>query len=143
MADQTIGVPPDDTGKKVATYEKTEGGQTVQVQKVAIAGRQADDDVQPLSSAPAGTEFALPVRNIPSGTQATSAAALEGGIGASADLAVTGDSAGSLNAKLRGVNDQIARLREDVALTNQLLFLLLAESESRIETLGRRDGWRS
>jgi hypothetical protein len=76
MADQFIGVPPDDTGKKVATFEKTESGVPVQVQKVSQAGRQPDDDVQPMTTAPIGTEWAAPVRNIPSGTQAVSAAAL-------------------------------------------------------------------
>lgn len=69
MADGLVQVPPDSTGKKVDTTELTVGANTVERQRVHLAGSAAAALVDPLNSAPAGTEYALPVRNIPSGTQ--------------------------------------------------------------------------
>jgi hypothetical protein len=55
--------------------------------------------VEPLNANPAGTEYALPVRNIPSGTQPVSAAALPLPAGAAADATLTG---GTAKAIVRG-----------------------------------------
>jgi hypothetical protein len=91
VANSYVVVPPDSTGKKVATFEKTEATQVVQVQKVMLAGQTPDDDVLPITSAPAGTERAIPVRNIPSGTQPVSHAAASQADGHSATLGSTAD----------------------------------------------------
>jgi hypothetical protein len=55
--------------------------------------------VEPLNANPAGTEYALPVRNIPSGTQPVSAAALPLPAGAAADATLT---SGTAKAIVRG-----------------------------------------
>lgn len=46
--DNFVQVPPQSTGQKIATYEKTEGGNTVEVQKVTIAGHSPDDEISPV-----------------------------------------------------------------------------------------------
>jgi hypothetical protein len=108
MANSYVIVPPDSTGKKVAAFEKTESAQVVQVQKVMLAGQTPDDDVLPITSAPAGTERAIPVRNIPSGTQAVSHAAASQADGHSATLGATAD--------LDTANTVIGRLKKLVSL---------------------------
>lgn len=62
MADQFIQVPTDGAGKKVATFEKTEATQVVQIQKVLLAGQTPDDDVLPANAAPGASVYAMPVR---------------------------------------------------------------------------------
>ena len=57
-----IQAPPDSTGKTVATFEKTEATQVVQVQKVLLAGRTPDDDALPTNAAPGASVYGLPVR---------------------------------------------------------------------------------
>jgi len=62
MANSLIQVPPDNTGKKVATFQKTEATQVVEVQKVLLAGQTPDDDIVPKNAAPGASDYALPVR---------------------------------------------------------------------------------
>lgn len=76
MGDSYVQANPDSTGKKIDTTELDVGLNTVERQRIVLAGAAAAALVEPISTDPAGAEFALPVRNIPSGTQAVSAAAL-------------------------------------------------------------------
>jgi hypothetical protein len=69
MADGYVKVQPDSTGKIIDTTELTVGAQTVERQRINIAGLSAAALLDLLNTAPAGTEYAVPVRNIPSGTQ--------------------------------------------------------------------------
>ena len=111
MANQVVQVPPDSTGKNVATYEKTEGGKTVQVQKVLLAGHGPDDDVLPITSAPTGSEYAPPVRNIPSGTQPVSIATLPLPAGAALEAGGNLESvAEALNEPARKMTDLLVQI---------------------------------
>ena len=74
MADGIVGLQPDSTGKKVDTTEITVGTNLVERQRVHLAGTAAAALVEPINVAPAGTEYAVPTRNIPSGTQAVNIA---------------------------------------------------------------------
>ena len=71
MSDQFVQVQADSTGKKIDTTETMVGLNLVERQRVHIAGTAAGALIEPISSAPVGTEVALPVRNIPSGIQDT------------------------------------------------------------------------
>lgn len=64
MADGLVQVAPDSTGKKVDTTEIVVGANTVERQRVVISGSTATGLVDTLASAPAGTEIALPVREV-------------------------------------------------------------------------------
>lgn len=77
MADAFIGIDePTTIDKKADTEELTVGVNQVHRERVQIAGSAAVEIAIPRNSDPVGTEYALPVRNIPSGTQPVSAASL-------------------------------------------------------------------
>jgi hypothetical protein len=83
MADGYIQVPPDSTGKKTDCEELLVGANTVQRQRIQIAGTDAAD-VAPVSA----TE----------GLKVQASA-----LGTTADAKVDSDAAGSISAKLRGL----------------------------------------
>lgn len=83
MADGYIQVPPDSTGKKTDCEELTVGANTVQRQRIQIAGTDAAD-VAPVS-ATEGLKVQASV------------------LGTTADAKVDSDAAGSISAKLRGL----------------------------------------
>lgn len=64
MSDGLVQVAPDSTGKKIDTTELTVGANTVERQRVIIGGSTASGLVDTLSSSPAGTEIALPTREV-------------------------------------------------------------------------------
>lgn len=68
MADSFIQVPADDVGKKVDTESLTVGAETVQRERVQVAGAAAADVAAVTNAAPT-TEYGLVTRNIPSGVQ--------------------------------------------------------------------------
>lgn len=105
-----IQVPPDSTGKIVDT--STVGGKERQIvqQGGSLAAGQV---VEPITTAPVGTEYAAPVRNIPSGTQAVSAVALPLPAGAALE-------AGNLAAIAAALNEPITR-------QNEILLAILRE----------------
>src|SRR3990170_1680461 len=72
MTDSYVQVPTDSTGKKLDTEQLAVGANTVERERMQIAGASALEIARVLNSAPAGTEYALIVRNIPSGTQTVS-----------------------------------------------------------------------
>lgn len=70
MADGVVGLAVDGTGKKVDTSELTVGANTVERQRINIAdATNAAGLTVVANAAPAGTEYALVTRNIPSGVQ--------------------------------------------------------------------------
>lgn len=64
-----IQVATDGSGKKVATQQVTVGGDEVQRQELVLAGTAEAEVVIPIDEAPTGSEYAIPTRNIPYGTQ--------------------------------------------------------------------------
>src|SRR5256885_1611632 len=70
MADQILILPDDsgNTGKKLDTTSLTVGANTVQRERMNLAGSAAAALAEVLNSAPS-TEYGLVTRNIPSGTQ--------------------------------------------------------------------------
>jgi hypothetical protein len=94
MSDGFVKVQPDSTGKIIDTTELTVGANTVERQRINIAGLTAAAILDLLTSAPVGTEYAVPVRNIPSGTQAISHANLDAALSTLAkDATLTGGTA--------------------------------------------------
>lgn len=75
MADQYVQVAPDSTGKKIDNSELVVGANTVERQRIVVSGAAATELADVKNAAPT-TEFGLVTRNIPSGTQAVSAASL-------------------------------------------------------------------
>lgn len=73
MAESFIRLPPDNTGKAVRTLDATIGGVLVQHQAYVLVD-SSGSILGTGSAAPAGTENALIVRNIPSGTQTVTGA---------------------------------------------------------------------
>src|SRR3989304_1161252 len=71
MTNQFIQLPADSTGKKVDTEELTVGANTVQRERMQIAG-STEVQVASILNASPSTEYGLVVRNIPSGTQTIS-----------------------------------------------------------------------
>src|SRR5437773_5632379 len=71
MTDQIIKLADDssNTGKKLDTEELVVGANTVQRERIQITGSAAAAISSVLNANPAGTEYGLIVRNIPSGTQ--------------------------------------------------------------------------
>lgn len=70
MADGVVQVAPDSTGKKVDASELVVGSNTVERQRVVIGDDAAAGGLAAVkATAPTGTEQALVVRPIPSGTQ--------------------------------------------------------------------------
>lgn len=73
MANSRIKVAePSVADKQVDTEQLVVASQTVERERVQIAGALAAEIAAVLNSAPAGTEYALVTRNIPSGTQPVS-----------------------------------------------------------------------
>lgn len=68
MSNQYVGVNPDGAGKKIQTFENVVGGNTVESQATTLVD-STSVAVAVSTSAPAGSENAIVVRNIPSGTQ--------------------------------------------------------------------------
>ena len=64
MSDQTIQVPPDGVGKKLDTEQLTVGANTVQRQRIQIAGAADTEIVKVLATTPSGSEQGLVVRPI-------------------------------------------------------------------------------
>jgi hypothetical protein len=71
MADTLIQIPVDSTGKKLRAFSAVIGTDTVYQQAIVVVD-SSGNIVDVLNSAPGGTERAIVVRNIPSGTQAVS-----------------------------------------------------------------------
>lgn len=72
MSDSTIGLQePGSPTKLLDTEQLTVGLNTVERERMQLAGAIAAAIVAVLNSAPAGSEYALVTRNIPSGTQDT------------------------------------------------------------------------
>lgn len=75
MADSYVQVPADSSGKKIDAASLDVGVNTVQRQRIILADNSATATYATcLASTPAGTEGALVVRNIPSGTQTVTGA---------------------------------------------------------------------
>lgn len=91
MADGIVQLPTDSTGKKVDTEELTVGGNTVERERVQIAGSAATEVARVQATAPAGSEQALVTRNIPSGIQAVTSGTAKTLKRVIAALTVTGD----------------------------------------------------
>jgi hypothetical protein len=73
MADGFVKVAPDSTGKIIDTSELTVNAQTVERQRVVLGDPTIAAALAVIANAnPAGTEYGLVVRTIPSGTQAVS-----------------------------------------------------------------------
>ena len=73
MADSYVQVPADSSGKKIDAASLDVGANTVQRQRIILADNSATATYATiLASTPGGTEGALVVRNIPSGTQTVS-----------------------------------------------------------------------
>lgn len=73
MSDQILQVPPNSTGLKMDVTELTVGSNTVERERVNIAGSAALALAEVTNAAPT-TEYGLVTRNIPSGTQPVSGA---------------------------------------------------------------------
>jgi len=114
--DSIIQVPPDDAGRKVATYQKTEGGNAVELQKVILAGHTPDDDISPLSGTLPVSATSLP---LPTG------AAQEAG-----NLAATKTSVASIDTKTPA---------QGQALSSASSPVVLATDQETIS--GRADRW--
>lgn len=71
MADSLIQLPSDGSGKKLGTKTWTQGADTVHGQDIVLVD-SSGNVISVLNSAPAGTEYALVTRPIPSGTQTVS-----------------------------------------------------------------------
>lgn len=71
MTASNIRLPPDSTGKKLRTWDILVGSDQVHEQAVVICD-DSGNIIGVLNSAPAGTEYGIVTRNIPSGTQAVS-----------------------------------------------------------------------
>lgn len=71
MTDSYVQVPADSTGKKLDTEQLTVGANTVERERMQIAGVSALQIASVLNAAPS-TEYGVVVRNIPSGTQTVS-----------------------------------------------------------------------
>ena len=70
MADGIVALQPDSTGKKVDTSEIVVGANTVERQRVVFADPVAAAGLASvINTSPAGTEYGIVTRNIPSGTQ--------------------------------------------------------------------------
>lgn len=82
MSDSYIQVPPDSTGKKTDCEELTVGANTVERQRIQVAGTAADD-IAPVSK----TE----------GLRVNASV-----LGTTADAKVDTDAVGTISAKLRG-----------------------------------------
>jgi hypothetical protein len=77
MSDQYVQVSPDSSGKKIDVSELTVSNNTVERQRVVIGGNASNVALVEVTNAdPGSSDYALPVRNIPSGTQGVSAASL-------------------------------------------------------------------
>lgn len=63
---------PDNTQKRIDNLLVTRAAIEYFRQVVVLAGGTDGDEIAPLNANPSGSEYALPVRNIPSGTQAVS-----------------------------------------------------------------------
>lgn len=77
MADASVQVAPDSTGKKIQTFENTVGGQTVESQAVALVGT----DSVPVgfgAAAPASTAVGLTVRQAGDGLMLLNGATVSG-----------------------------------------------------------------
>jgi hypothetical protein len=73
MADDHVQVDPDNvSGKRVDTESFTRSAETVYRQRVCLGGSADAEQVDILNSNPAGSEYGVAVRNIPSGTQPVS-----------------------------------------------------------------------
>jgi hypothetical protein len=77
MSDSFIQAPPDSTGKLIDTTELAVGANTVERQRVNIAGQGATDLATVLATPPVGTEPALAVRIVGSSPSPTGAASAE------------------------------------------------------------------
>ncbi len=73
MSDSFVQLPPDSSGKSVDASSLNVGASTVQRQRIIIADNTGTSSYATcMGSNPVGTEGALVVRNIPSGTQPVS-----------------------------------------------------------------------
>jgi hypothetical protein len=70
-----IQASPDSTGKRLQTFNNTIGGSDVHSQAITLVN-SSGAELAFLSSAPVGSELAIVVRNLPSGTQAVSIGSL-------------------------------------------------------------------
>src|SRR4051794_37817934 len=92
MADGFVQVQPDSTGKQVDTSELTVGLNTVERQRIVLAdGTNAAGLGAVQNTAPAGTEYGIVTRPIPSGIQTVAQAEVNatGTLAAVADPPVT------------------------------------------------------
>ena len=92
MADALIQVPPDSTGKKVDTEELTVSGQTVERQRVQVAGT-ADVDIAPVS---ATNGLAVDVKALPNEGQQAMASSISVAVASDQSVLSVDDNAGSL-----------------------------------------------
>ncbi len=97
MADGLVQVPADSIGKKVDMSELVVGANTVERQRMILA----DDAVaaalsKVLNATPAGTEYGLVTRNIPSGTQPVSGT-VTSNVGATGGLLLDATFTGRVN----------------------------------------------
>jgi len=81
MADNFVQIIPDSTGKKVDAEILFTGVDTVFRQRIQIASAVASAVAGVVNSAPAGTEFGLVVRPIPSGVQSVAGTFTDVGAG--------------------------------------------------------------
>jgi hypothetical protein len=128
MADGTVGVF-DESGAgtdKIDTTELTVSGQTVNRERVVLAGEAPDEIARVHDGAPGSSDMGLVVRPIvTAGMEADGHSAT---LGTTTDAAVTSGIAGTISAKLRGfltilsdVWDDVGnRLRVDTGLTQPL-----------------------
>src|SRR5688572_16794278 len=74
MADGFVQVPPDSTGKKVDAEEITVGAQTVERQRIQVAGASAAEIAAVKNATPSVTEYGVVTRPVPGTSNVTSTA---------------------------------------------------------------------
>lgn len=114
MADAYVQVAPNSTGSKVDTTQLTVGANTVDRQRFVVSGGIAAELADVKNAAPT-TEYGLVVRNIPSGTQAVSAASLP-----LPTDAATQTTLAALNTKVTAVNTGAVVLAAGAAIAGKV-----------------------
>lgn len=95
MADQYVQLQPDSTGKKVDTTELTVGANTVERQRIHIAGTVDVALVEPVNAVPANSAYAVPMRSTKNALTPSAPAAVSVGVASGAALAANANRKGA------------------------------------------------
>ena len=89
MSDGEIQLAADGSGKMVDATTLTVGANTVYRQRIQLSGSTAAGLVEPLNSQPAGTEYAIPVREVADAKTSTGNAPTAASVGTTSSTILT------------------------------------------------------